>query len=133
MTNLTPYIFVYGTLKPGGRNYHIAKGVTCTESAYLDGFKLLHFEPEDYPAMVRGEGRVFGVVLTFADIGAALPVLDALEGLHLTPPEYARIVATAHPAGHDVCYDVWTYLYVNASRLAAPGVSAVAGGDWALR
>lgn len=123
------HIFVYGTLKPGGRNYYLAKGVTCTESAYLDGFKLLNFEPEAYPAMVRGEGRVFGVVLTFADIGAVLPVLDALEGLHLTPPEYARIVVTAHPAGHDV----WTYLYVNGARLAAPGVSAVAGSDWALR
>ena len=72
-----PKIFVYGTLKPGGRNYFLAQGVTHTEDAYLVGYSLLHFEPEGYPAMVpssvAGEDRVYGVVLTFADFGAALP------------------------------------------------------------
>lgn len=122
-------IFVYGTLKPGGRNYSLARGVTHTEPAYLEGFDLLHFEPEGYPAMVPGTGRVHGVILTFADIGAALPALDALEGLHLTPPEYARVTVTAQPSGRTV----WTYVYVNEARLAAPGTSRVAGGDWPLQ
>lgn len=121
-------IFVYGTLKPGGRNYFLAKGVVHTENAYLEGFDLLHFEPEGYPAIVPGSGRVYGVVLTFADIALALPPLDALEGLHLTPPEYARVGATARPSGKTV----WTYVYVNQTRLAAPGTSRVAGGDWPL-
>jgi len=121
-------IFVYGTLKPGGRNYFLAKGVTHAEPACLDGFDLVHFEPEGYPAMIPGTGRVYGVVLTFADIAAALPALDALEGLHLTPPEYARVRVTAQPSGETV----WTYLYVNRARLAAPGTSRVAGGDWPL-
>ena len=121
-------IFVYGTLKPGGRNYFLAKGVTYTESAYLKGFELLHFEPEGYPAMIPGEGRVHGAVLTFADIGAALPALDVLEGCDLTPPEYARVTVTAPPSG----LAVWTYIYVNQARLAAPGTSRVVGGDWPL-
>ena len=121
-------IFVYGTLKPGGSNYLLAKGVTHAEPAYLEGYELLHFDPEGYPAMVPGVGRVYGVVLTFADIEAALPALDMLEGLHLTPPEYARVLVTAQPSGETV----WTYVYVNEMRLAASGVSKVAGGDWVL-
>ena len=118
-------IFVYGTLKPGGRNYFLAEGVTHTEPAYLDGYDLLHFEPEGYPAMVPGRGRVYGFVLTFADIEAALSALDALEGLHLSPPEYERVVVV-QPSGERV----WTYVYINGARLAASGVTPVVGGDW---
>lgn len=127
-------IFVYGTLKPGGRNYFLARGVVHTETAYLEGYDLVHFEPERYPAMVpsievSGAGRVHGVVLTFRDIEAALPALDALEGLHLSPPEYERVLVTVRPSGQTV----WTYVYVNQTRLTAAGVSAVAGGDWPLQ
>jgi len=124
----TPYVFVYGTLKPGGVNYALARGVTHTAPAYLEGYELLHFNPEGYPAMIPGTGRVYGVVLTFANIEAALPALDALEGLHLTPPEYKRVLVTAQPSGETV----WTYVYVNETRLAASGVTKVMGGDWTL-
>ena len=122
-------IFVYGTLKPGGRNYFLAKGVTHTEPAYLEGYQLLHFEPEGYPAMVPGKSRVYGFILTFADIEAALPALDMLEGLHLTPPEYERVVVKVQPSGEAV----WTYVYINRARLAAAGISPVVGGNWSLR
>lgn len=122
-------IFVYGTLKPGGRNYHLAQGVTRAEAGYLEGYALLHFEPEGYPAMVAGEGRVYGFVLTFADLEAALPALDALEGIHLEPPEYERVVVTVQPSGEQV----WTYVYVNGVRLAAEGTAPVSGGDWPLQ
>ena len=128
MTKLVSDIFVYGTLKPGGSNYALAQGVTHTAPAYLEGYDLLHFDPEGYPAIVPGAGRVYGVVLTFGDVTAALPALDALEGLHLSPPEYERVLVTAHPSGKTV----WTYVYVNQTRLAAAGVIKVVGGDWAL-
>ena len=125
-----PKIFVYGTLKPGGRNYFLARGVTHTEDAYLGGYTLLHFEPEGYPAMVPssapGEDRVYGVILTFANLDAALPELDALEGLHLTPPEYERVLVRVGPSGETV----WTYVYINQTRLAGTGVTPVSGGDW---
>lgn len=125
-----PKIFVYGTLKPGGRNYFVAHGVTHAEDAFLDGYTLLHFEPEGYPAMVPsavpGDGRVYGVVLTFADFGAVLPDLDALEGLHLTPPEYERVLVRVQPSGETV----WTYVYINQARLEGAGVTPVAGGNW---
>ena len=128
MTHPVSDIFVYGTLKPGGSNYALAQGVIYTAPAYVEGYDLLHFDPEGYPAIVPGGGRVYGVVLTFEDITAALPALDALEGLHLTPPEYARVLVTAQPSGKTV----WTYVYVNRVRLAAAGITKVVGGDWAL-
>ena len=121
-------IFVYGTLKPGGSNYALAQGVTRTAPAYVECYDLLHFDPEGYPAIIPGRGRVYGTVLTFADITAALPALDALEGLHLTPPEYERVLVTVQPSGKTV----WTYVYVNRVRLAAAGVIKLVGGDWAL-
>lgn len=134
MTQTISDIFVYGTLKPGGRNYFLAEGVTHTEPAYLEGYKLLHFEPEGYPAMVpalegTSAGCVHGFILTFADVKAALPALDALEGLHLSPPEYARVIVTVQPSGKRV----WTYIYINRTRLAASGVIPVVGGDWLHR
>ncbi|ADI14509.1 gamma-glutamylcyclotransferase family protein [Truepera radiovictrix] len=122
-------LFVYGTLKPGGRNFHLARGVVRAEPAFVDGFVLLHFHPEGYPAMVRGAGRVYGALLTFADLDAALPVLDRLEGLDLEPPEYARVEVSVQPSGQRA----WTYLYVNETRLAAPGVVPVPSGDWPLQ
>ena len=129
MTRPISDIFVYGTLKPGGSNYTLARGVTQAEPAYLEGYDLLHFDPEGYPAMVPGSGRVYGVVLTFEAIEAALPALDALEGLHANPPEYTRVLVTVQPSGETV----WTYVYVNQTRLAASGVTKVVGGDWALK
>ncbi len=128
MTQPISDLFVYGTLKPGGSNYFLAKGVIHSESAQLDGYNLLHFDPEGYPAIVPGEGRVYGVVLTFEDNEAALPALDALEGLDSNPPEYERVLVTVQPSGKTV----WTYVYVNETRLAASGVTQVVGGDWAL-
>ena len=128
MTQPVSDIFVYGTLKPGGSNYALARGVTHTTPAYLEGYELLHFDPEGYPAMVPGAGRVYGVVLTFEDITAVLPALDTLEGLDLTPPEYARFLVTVQPSGNTV----WTYVYVNQARLAAAGVTKITEGNWVL-
>ena len=71
-------------------------------------------------------GMAYGVVLTFADFGVVLPDLDALEGLHLTPPEYERVLVSAQPSGETV----WTYVYVNQIRLTGAGVTPVAGGNW---
>ncbi|MDQ3396961.1 MAG: gamma-glutamylcyclotransferase [Deinococcota bacterium] len=119
-------VFVYGTLKPGGRNYAVAEraGVVARLEACLHGFRLYGLEPEGYPAMVRGEGRVYGWVLTFRDITAALPLLDGLEGCHLNPPLYERVAVAWQAA------QVWTYLYARPERLVEPGARPVEDGHW---
>ena len=121
-------VFVYGTLKPGGKNFHVAKlgGAFVVRAAYVEGMQLYALEPEAYPAMIPGEGRVSGFVLDYEDIEAALPQLDALEGCDLSPPLYHRVLAKVYPTGATV----WAYLYARRERLEAPGVTLLADGVW---
>ena len=137
MTNptphITPHVFVYGTLKPGGRYHSVAQrgGRFTSQEAYIEGFTLYHLEPEGYPAIVRnkgsrGQSRVYGNVFTFEKIEQALPFLDELEGLHWTPPEYERIKTKAYPLGEEV----WAYLYLDEERLAEPGAKRLKEGLW---
>lgn len=108
-------IFVYGTLKPGLRYHYIAQnaGLKHQEEAYLEGFDLYHLEPENYPALIEGTGRVYGWRLVFEDLTRGLVALDELEGLHLSPPEYKRIKALSQPGN----MWVWVYLLNNHERL----------------
>ncbi len=128
MTDLIPHVFVYGTLKPGGRYHSVAQrgGRFTSQDAYIEGFTLYHLEPEDYPAITRGEGKVHGNVFTFENIGQALPLLDELEGCHWDPPEYERIKTVAYPLNQEV----WAYLYLDEARLAEPGAKRLESGLW---
>ena len=121
-------VFVYGTLKPGLRYHYLAEqaGVFTKEEAYLDGFDLYHLEPENYPALVRGTGCVHDWRYTFEDVETAVKILDRLEGLHLTPPEYERVEVLSQPANEPV----WVYLYCDLKRLEADSASLVSGGIW---
>ena len=129
----TPHVFVYGTLKPGGRYHSVAQrgGRFTSQEAFIEGFTLYHLEPEDYPAITRfegtrGQGKVYGNVFTFENIEQALPFLDELEGCHWDPPEYERIKTTAYPLDEEV----WAYLYLDEERLEGPGVTRLENGLW---
>lgn len=123
-------VFVYGTLMPGGSNAHIAAlgGPFGVREAYVEGFALYHLEPEGYPAMVPGEGRVYGVLLDYDQdaIDKALGYLDELEGVNEKPPYYRRVTVQALPMDEPV----WTYLYDRPQRLSQPGARLVAEGRW---
>jgi gamma-glutamylcyclotransferase (GGCT)/AIG2-like uncharacterized protein YtfP len=115
MSETITQVFVYGTLKPGLRYHHVAQnaGLTHLEEAYLEGFDLYHLEPENYPALIKGSGLVYGWRFTFEDIEKGLQALDELEGLQLSPPEYRRIRALSQP---DHAW-VWVYVLNNQERL----------------
>ncbi len=109
-------VFVYGTLKQGERNFLVSQqaGWVRSELAYIEGFRLFHIpqsevRPYAYPAVVRGEGRVWGEVQWFADLAPALALLDELED---EGREYLRIPTTAYlspPTGRPCA--VWVYAY----------------------
>lgn len=126
-------VFVYGTLMPGGSNVHVAArgGPFKVREAYVEGFALYHLEPEGYPAMVPGEGRVYGALLEFDDqaIEVALVHLDALEGVAEVPPYYCRDIVAALPM-HELA---WTYLYARPQRLEQPGAELIPTGRWQPR
>jgi gamma-glutamylcyclotransferase (GGCT)/AIG2-like uncharacterized protein YtfP len=104
-------VFVYGTLKRGERNHPlVADHLLRAVPGYVEGFALYHLPPGGerpyaYPAMVPGEGRVFGEVLFLQE--EALPLLDALEEEGV---EYRRVRVRVRTAEGEV--EAWTYLYL---------------------
>ncbi|GAA5513508.1 hypothetical protein Dcar01_02247 [Deinococcus carri] len=120
---------------PGERNEAVAArgGAFEATPARLVGFRLLHLLPEEYPGIVPGEPgeEVRGHILRYreSDWPRVLPFLDALEGVHDTPPLYTREgVTVTLESGERV--PAWVYVYANAARLARPGAQPVPGGDW---
>jgi gamma-glutamylcyclotransferase (GGCT)/AIG2-like uncharacterized protein YtfP len=70
-------VFVYGTLKPGERNYAVcAAEVIAVRPAIAFG-QLFHL-PLGYPAMTPGTAAIRGFVLSFDD-PAMLEILDQFE------------------------------------------------------
>ena len=79
-------IFVYGTLKPGERNYqrYCVGKVVEQQRAIANG--QLFALPLGYPAMTLGDNLVYGFLLTFAD-QLILETLDNLEGYEPSRPQ----------------------------------------------
>lgn len=87
-------MFVYGTLRPGGRAWPMIGplvigapvGASLPGRVYDTGF--------GYPALrLGGPGRAHGTLLTLRDPVAAMPLLDDYEG-----PAYRRVRALAYPS-----------------------------------
>lgn len=71
------YVFVYGTLKPGERNYWIcADRVVKSSPATVQG-RLYHL-PLGYPVLTPGGDPVKGCLLYFRDV-TILQILDDYE------------------------------------------------------
>ncbi|OPZ72496.1 MAG: AIG2-like family protein [Firmicutes bacterium ADurb.Bin456] len=71
-------VFVYGTLMTGMNNHHLIK-------PYLENIQqgktagILYDLPYGYPAIIPGNGTVYGEVMGPHNLGEALKVLDRLE------------------------------------------------------
>ncbi|WP_293124302.1 gamma-glutamylcyclotransferase [Microcoleus sp. bin38.metabat.b11b12b14.051] len=86
-------VFVYGTLKPGESNYlRYCEGKVVDACPAIARGQLFAL-PIGYPAMVTGDGNVYGFLLNFAN-SAILEDLDRLEDYHPlrepTENEYQR-------------------------------------------
>jgi gamma-glutamylcyclotransferase (GGCT)/AIG2-like uncharacterized protein YtfP len=120
MSETITKVFVYGTLKPGGRYHYIAQnaGLKAQQEAYLEGFDLYHLEPENYPALIEGTRRVFGWTFEFKNLAVGLAALDELEGVHLPIPEYRRVQVLSYTLETQLNSEVvWVYLHNNLERL----------------
>lgn len=76
-------VFVYGTLKPGERNYQRYCAGKVLEVQRATTLGRLFALPMGYPAMTTGKDTVHGYLLTFADLG----VMDALDELEDYQPD----------------------------------------------
>ncbi|CAM5413859.1 Gamma-glutamylcyclotransferase OS=Streptomyces tendae OX=1932 GN=F3L20_25825 PE=4 SV=1 [Streptomyces tendae] len=131
--------FVYGTLRPGGRNHDaLLRGrVRAEEPARLHGAVL--YEGPGYPyAVEAGEGTVRGEIVTArpAEYDALLAELDRLEEYAPGDPRnlYDRVARTVVRDGDGASVRAWVYVAAPAvaGRLRARG-RRVEGGDWAVR
>lgn len=96
-------LFVYGTLQPGERSWHLLAEAAAgpTEPVTVPGTLL--DTGFGYPAMLRDAGPgVPGHVVPLRDPAALLPLLDRFEG-----PDYVRVRITA-PDGRPCWTYVWT-------------------------
>ncbi len=72
-------VFVYGTLKPHKKNYHLyCAGKTIKEEKCWTYGTIYHLSL-GYPAMIKSDSKVHGYLLTFPD-DKELANLDKLEG-----------------------------------------------------
>lgn len=105
-------VFVYGTLKPGESNYqpYCAGKVLKAKRAIALG--QLFALPFGYPAMILGEGKVQGYLLTFLD--EILSQLDWLEGYDPHRPavenEYNRQQIETYDLSFMSLGTAWVYL-----------------------
>ena len=101
-------VFVYGTLKRGGRNHHYMAGQQFRGEARTGpGYTL--FSLGDYPGMVRSTdaaNQVDGEV--WAVDADGLTRLDELEGVD--EQLYARVPVTLGPPFADQAVETYLYL-----------------------
>ncbi len=129
---MTLKVFVYGTLKPGERNYPIYCQDKVIEAirAYTHG-QLYHLSL-GYPAMIVGTQKVQGYLLTLAD-ETVLEKLDYLEDYHpLRSPQdnhYSRQTLSIYSLTGETLGDAWGYL-MTVQKIQQLGGKLIPSGWW---
>lgn len=124
------HVFVYGTLMKGLSNHQVIQPfIKSIEQASLQG-QLFHL-PYGYPAMMSGEGVVFGELVELDGPEEALVALDQLEdyyGAGNPNNLYNRVLREVEVAnGQGVM--AYVYLWANPEELPEMGVRVVSG-NW---
>ena len=101
-------IFVYGTLKRGGKYHHYLTGQKFVSAACTTaGYTL--YQPADYPAMVQDESDPNGVTGELWSVNAeCLEKLDQLEGVHAQL--YARLPVPLISGSSSLTAESYLYL-----------------------
>jgi gamma-glutamylcyclotransferase (GGCT)/AIG2-like uncharacterized protein YtfP len=118
-------VFVYGTLKRGGRYHHlVAPHVREAREGSVPGALV---DAGGYPGWVAGEGRVHGEIFCLGRTAEALEKLDHLEG-YRGPGDlrnlYERVLVAVKTEGGEV--RAWAYRYLGSTV----GRLRVSSGTW---
>ncbi len=133
-------VFVYGTLKPGGRYYQRYCGVYLPTAipAAMRG-QLFDFPHLGYPGMTVGNDWVQGYLLVFSQppslCSQILSQLDRLEGyqpsLATSDNDYERCWLDVFDRHYQLLKQAWVYR-MTLSTVVAEGGVLVSGGNWAI-
>lgn len=133
------YVFVYGTLKPGGR-YHrryCADFLTAAMPAQVKG-ELYDFPQLGYPALTPGDDWVQGYLLKFCQTAAVLTDilrrLDALEGYVAdkvtdSDDDYQRCQLQIFDPDQHPLQTAWVY-HMSRAQVRQQGGVYLPDGDW---
>ncbi|ACK64435.1 AIG2 family protein [Rippkaea orientalis PCC 8801] len=125
-------VFVYGTLKPGERNYPIYCQNKVIEEIRVYTYGELYHLNLGYPGMTIGTRQVHGYLLVFADESVLEP-LDRLEDYHpLRSPQdnqYLREVLTVYSLTGELLGETWGYR-MTLEKVQQFGGQLVASGWW---
>lgn len=126
-------VFVYGTLKPGECNYaRFCEGkVTSSQKCWTKG--QLFLLPVGYPAMITGNDKVQGFLLTFSD-ESILNKLDRLEGYNPQQSPEMNIYQRQKTIVYDELSDevlghIWAYFMTEERVKNSHGV-LIPSGCW---
>lgn len=126
-----PY-FVYGTLRPGGRNHEAWLGgrLAWTRPARLGHHRLHHHRDLPY-VTAGGDGAVIGeLVHATADHADEMRSdLDALEGVAVG--HYVRLPVSVIVEDDPAPVAAWVYVAGPLVAAELGEASEVSGGDWA--
>ena len=125
-------VFVYGTLKPGECNYlRYCEGKVVDACPAIAQGQLFALSA-GYPAMISGEGRVYGFLLRFAN-SAILTDLDQLEDYHpgrdRAQNEYQRESIAIFDLNFKPLDTAWAY-FMLPDRLRSQGGIFLPDGRW---
>jgi gamma-glutamylcyclotransferase (GGCT)/AIG2-like uncharacterized protein YtfP len=128
-------IWVYGSLLEGFFNYEKALlgKVVSRNIARVKG-TLFHQSKKGYPALIPGDGWVYGELLQLDDFSGLLPVIDGIEDFYGPGDarnEYERILTPVCFDGHESGTEAYVYWY-GRDDLGSPEnpVQLIPDGDW---
>lgn len=127
-------VFVYGTLKPGGRYWpEFCAGKLAAEPVAAKIRGELHDLHVGYPGLLlKGDKWVMGYVLELAEAADFLR-LDFLEGYEPGRPEaeneYNRLRVACFSTAGKALGEVWAY-EMTAATMARHQGTRIESGDW---
>ena len=113
-------LFIYGTLRKGGRNRQIIEPFlkSSTEAHATGNLYKCGKYPLFYP---NGVTNIVGELVELIDEEKAFEKLDPFEG-----PEYVREKITVTSGGKNI--EAWTYICANLNLLGSS--TLIESGDW---
>ena len=125
-------VFAYGTLKPGEANYQLYCKDKVSSQIRVYTLGDLYALPVGYPAMIEGNNKVKGVLLTFNDPNV-LKSLDRLEGYQeqraFDLNEYYRLLVPVYRLDDEPLGKAWAY-FMTPARVIQLGGIKVTSGFW---